>query len=424
VRHAGVSLKDKTRLGRLMTDEKQKLLGEITLQPATCNGKADAFNTAALTRLKAAGADNLEGVADVAMEGLAHKVYALEDNRRSITRRSATKKRIQSFPNFNSSPYRSDRSPRKWFFDVPYSMLSMPIVVRKTSHDDTKPYDACIGVLNLFRRRDTVNDFLFFNTEEMVSVKRLQDHLANELAKHFRVDGISIAEARTAYVAAGGENSPVAHVLSLPSVGKIAEGLNKSSGTNHVVNCNFTHKKDAVEALARSSDGWQVFFVEEILDPKNRGKFDPATRVALLFDKPGVFVDTSQRPALLEIFAAFRPGPGRQAKQFILFGNENPGAEIERLIIGVNFERLDQYGEKNGTAPGDDAARMLGIGIALCRQKEGRAPAEAVYLLRSRSKPKPLEDFFGSCAPQLHEIEEVARHVLDDCPIGHDAYLL
>jgi len=93
----------------------------------------------------------------------------------SLTTTTARLKRVQSIMDLNRSPLRSTRR-REWFFgDQAYSVIALPILL------DGK--DNCIGVLQIFRRRDVIDDVLFFKNDEIQAVRDLGEVIREEIAE-------------------------------------------------------------------------------------------------------------------------------------------------------------------------------------------------------------------------------------------------
>jgi hypothetical protein len=80
---------------------------------------------------------------------------------------------IQNVADLNRSPLRSPRQ-REWFFrDEPYSVVAAPIFLEQEK--------ACVGVLQIFRRRDYIDDGNFFKNYEVQAIRELVDAIQEEL---------------------------------------------------------------------------------------------------------------------------------------------------------------------------------------------------------------------------------------------------
>ena len=90
----------------------------------------------------------------------------------SLTRRIASRwEDIQAFPDLNRNPFRSERVSGWFFGDESYALIGMPIAFE----------NVCIGILQIFRRRDHLTDLNFFKGEEIDSLKDLKATIEQNL---------------------------------------------------------------------------------------------------------------------------------------------------------------------------------------------------------------------------------------------------
>jgi len=193
---------------------------------------------------------NPEKLKEVFIEVLADKDHPVaggaleidhEGDELSFTRHVAASREIQSSINFNMSPHRSPFDT-SWFYTRPYSIVGLPIVLG----------DRSIGVLNVLRRRDTGDDFLFFSNEELSAANALKVFIA-ELFMRF-VDYRSLPEL-TGYIS----------LSDLPSRRELTQQLMQAlaNGQRIIgVECNFADSADQIRELLQGSEERFFLFTE------------------------------------------------------------------------------------------------------------------------------------------------------------------
>jgi hypothetical protein len=122
---------------------------------------------------------NVEYIEEIFKEALAlrGRPYDPEqDHGPSITAETVRRKKVVSVIDLNRSPVRSQRV-REWFFgDAAYSIVSAPISLA----------DRVIGVLQIFRRREAIDDLRFFKNAEIDAVASLAKAVEDAAAEQVR----------------------------------------------------------------------------------------------------------------------------------------------------------------------------------------------------------------------------------------------
>jgi hypothetical protein len=150
---------------------------------------------------------------------------------RSFTRHVAESQEVQISIDFQMSPHRSPRDSR-WFYLAPYSIIGMPVTLGGRT----------IAVLNLFRRRDNREDFLFFDNEEMEEVEEFRRFLEKEVLEKL-VDVRKMPGNR--------QDLPLKDLLPRKRLAQeLREALKTESERVVTVECYFASDRDAVHSVA------------------------------------------------------------------------------------------------------------------------------------------------------------------------------
>jgi hypothetical protein len=109
----------------------------------------------------------IESLEELFLEALARRGRDYPDRRReqgpSLTTDTVRRKRVRSDIDLNRSPDRSERISEWFFGDKAYSLIGVPILLGERA----------LGLLQVFRRRDAIDDVLFFKNDEIQAVAEL-----------------------------------------------------------------------------------------------------------------------------------------------------------------------------------------------------------------------------------------------------------
>jgi hypothetical protein len=354
----------------LESQDPEKTLGEI-LGPTTA--EEILLTAPPATEL------SVERLEDLFLEALGRGGRDYPDPRRdqgpSLTAATVRQKRVRSDIDLNRSPVRSERKS-KWFFsDKAYSIVGVPILLGET----------VIGILQIFRRRDAIDDVLFFKNDEIDAVAQLGKMVEAALAAEVECLPVPVLPATSV------EASFTREVMALGD--RIKERISRHE-VPLLVSCDFLAETASFEHFLDCYVGTNRMFTTHDLLKKKTVEFeqmDHLPTVCVLYFKE----KSSAR--LRERLIALSSAPA-----VILFVSHDDERIAADLLPESYFERQER----------DDPAEVLKVAFGLAEGRESHR--EEIGILLRKSGMWTMERLIEDCGTEAGVIHNRAKIVLKD----------
>ena len=370
----------KSLIARVLDSRKdpEQVLGEIL-------GSAVAEDILADWRAQThATAHSIESLEELFLEALALRGREYPDPTRdqgpSLTAATILKKKVMSVIDLNRSPERSKRWSEWFFGDKAYGIVGVPILLA----------DRAIGILQIFRRREAIDDVLFFKNDEIDAVGRLGKAIENAIAAE--VECLTVPVLR-------GAAANATFTREVTALGGRLEKRIEEHETPILVSCDFLDEPASCEQfLDRYVRVERTTFTTHELLKLPTSKLEQMTVPAVCVLHHG----ERPTPKLRERLAALT-GPGG-AQMVILFV---PHADERTMIDMLPADPILERQER------DVSAELLPVAFGIAEGQERSKRKEFGILLR-RSGTWTLERLVADCGGVAGVIRNRAKIVLKD----------
>ncbi len=326
---------------------------------------------------------NIESLEVVFQEALARRGRDFPDPTRdqgpSLTAATILKKKVMSVIDLNRSPVRSERRSEWFFGDKAYGIVGVPILLA----------DRAIGILQLFRRREAIDDVLFFKNDEIDAVARLGKAIENAIATE--VECLAIPVLRSA--------ADTTFTREVTALGGRLEKRIAEHQMPILVSCDFLDEPVSCEHFLDRYVGVErtTFTTEELLKLKT-------SELELMSLSIACVLHHGERPTakLRERLAALFGAAGAQ-KVILFVPQADERTMIDMLPADPFFERQER----------DDPAEVLPVAFGIAEGQESSKHKEIGILLR-RSGAWTIERLVADCGGVAGVIRNRAKIVLKD----------
>jgi hypothetical protein len=328
---------------------------------------------------------SVERLEDLFLEALARRGRDYPDKRRdqgpSLTAATIRQKRVRSDIDLNRSPVRSNRRSEWFFGDKSYSIIGVPILFA----------NRVIGILQIFRRRDAIDDLHFFKNDEIKAVAKLGNLLEAAIAAE--VECLPIPILRATAVKAG----------FTPEVIALGERVKDRIARQQVpllVSCDFLAENASwhpfLDCYVGPEPGRSTYTTHDLLKLKTTAleQMDHPPVVCVLYSH------TREKPSarLRERLAALT-----SASAVILFVSHGDEPITYDLLPSSSFERQET----------DDSAEVLRVAFGLAEGLD-RQDGDEIGILLRRSGNWTIERLIEDCGTEAGVIRNSAKIKLKD----------